>query len=206
MISLLPVPVPLPASSSSSSSSVLRNGGRETTEKREEKRGRGTGTGTGGRREAGESAGFTLIEVVLAMLVLLVGMTAILGLLSFGAALSRTASLRSGASGAIDAVVANLEESLFPLQLDELGDEVAGAPRDVVEQEIPGYPGLLYTTRSVANPENPLEYKVEVEMKWAVGGTTRTKKFTTLLLREVPFGERLRSRIIEGKKPEKKAE
>ena len=49
-----------------------------------------------------------------------------------------------------------------------------------------------------------VEYKVEVEMKWAVGGTTRSKKFTTLLLREVPFGERLRARIIEGKKPEKK--
>ena len=148
-------------------------------------------------------AGFTLIEVVLAMLVLLIGMTAILGLLSFGAALSRTSSLRSGASGAIDAVVADLEESLFPLVLDELGDEVAGEPRDLVDQEIPGYPGLLYSTKATPNPENPLEYKVEVEMKWAVGGTTRTKKFTTLLLREVPFGERLRARIIEGKKPEK---
>jgi prepilin-type N-terminal cleavage/methylation domain-containing protein len=148
-------------------------------------------------------AGFTLIEVVLAMLVLLIGMSAILGLLSFGAALSRTASLRSGASGSIDAVVADLEESLFPLQLDELGDEIAGEPRDVKDHEIPGYPGLLYSTQSTPNPENPLEYKVEVEMKWAVGGTTRTKRFTTLLLREVPFGERLRSRIIEGKKPEK---
>jgi hypothetical protein len=36
-----------------------------------------------------------------------------------------------------------------------------------------------------------------------VGGTTRSKKFTTLLLREVPFGERLRARVVEGKKPEK---
>jgi len=157
-----------------------------------------------GLEPGGPRGGFTLIEVVLAMLVLLIGMTAILGLLSFGAALSRTASLRSGAAGAIDAVVADLEESLFPLQLDELGDEVAGEPRDVNEHEIPGYPGLVYTTKSTSNPENPLEYKVEVEMKWAVGGTTRSKRFTTLLLREVPFGERLRARIIEGKKPEKK--
>jgi hypothetical protein len=153
-------------------------------------------------RAAG-SRGFTLIEVVLAMFVLMIGMTSILGLLSFGAALSRTASLRSGAAGAIEAVVADLEESLFPLELDQLGDEVAGEPRDVQGRELPGYAGLQYTTRSTPNPENPLEYKVEVEISWAVSGTTRSKRFTTLLLREVPFGERLRTRIVEGRKPEK---
>ena len=149
-------------------------------------------------------AGFTLVEVVLAMFVLLVGMTAILGLLSFGAALSRTSSLRSGAAGAIDAVVADLEDSLFPLEVDEQGDEIAGEPQDLKDREIPGYPGLLYDTHSTPNPENPLEYRVEVEIRWAVGGTTRTKRFTTLLLREVPFGERLRERIVENKKPAKR--
>jgi hypothetical protein len=149
------------------------------------------------------AAGFTLVEVVLAMFVLLIGMTAILGMLSFGAGLSRTASLRGGAAAAIDAVVTDLEESLFPLVLDANGDEVAGEPRDVEGRELPGHPGLLYRTRSTPNPENPLEYRVEVEIEWAVGGTTRSKRFTTLLLREVPFGERLRARVVEGRKPER---
>lgn len=148
-------------------------------------------------------AGFTLVEVVLSMFVLLVGMISILGLLSFGASLSRTAALRGGAANAIEAVVTDLSETLFPLELDARGDERAGAPRDRVDQELPGYPGLTYSTHSTPNPENPLEYRVEVEVRWAVGGTTRSKRFTTLLLREVPFGERLRARIIEGKKPEK---
>lgn len=148
-------------------------------------------------------AGFTLIEVVLAMFVLLIGMTSILGLLSFGAALSRTASLRSGAANSIESVVADLEETLFPLELDPDGDEVAGEPRDVTARALPGHPGLTYTTRSTPNPDNPLEYRVDVEVSWAVGGTTRSKRFTTLLLREVPFGERLRARIVEGRKPEK---
>ena len=151
-------------------------------------------------------AGFTLIEVVLAMGVLVLGMTSILGMLSFGAALSRTASLRAGASRAIDAIVIDLEETLFPLVVDELGDEVAGEPRDVQERELPGYPGLQYSTHSTPNPENPLEYRVDVEIRWTVGGTARSKRFTTLLLREVPFGERLRARIVEGKKPDKKPE
>lgn len=138
--------------------------------------------------------------------VLMIGMSAILGLLSFGAALARTAALRGGASRAIDALVTDLEETLFPLVLDENGDEVAGEPREAVRREIPGHPGLLYSTRSTPNPENPLEYKVEVEIQWAVGGTTRTKTFTTLLLREVPFGERLRARVVEGRRPEPESE
>ena len=155
------------------------------------------------RRRPGLSAGFTLVEVVLAMFVLLIGMTSILGLLSFGAALARTASLRSGASNSIEAVVADLEETLFPLLLDERGDEVVGEARDVVKRELPGYPGLTYSTQSTPNPENPLEYRVYIEVEWAVGGTTRSKRFTTLLLREVPFGERLRTRLVERRKLEK---
>lgn len=148
-------------------------------------------------RNGGRRAGFTLVEVVLAMFVLLLGMTSILGLLSFGAALARTANLRTGAANAIEAVVTDLEERHFPLELDPDGEEVVGEPQDVVDRAVPGYPGLTYSTTSTPNPANPLEYRVDVEVRWAVGGSTRSKRFTTLLLREVPFGERLRMRIVE---------
>lgn len=149
-------------------------------------------------------AGFTLVEVVLAMFVLLIGMTSILGLLSFGAALSRTASLRQGAAGSIEAIVADLEETLFPLIVDEGGNEIADEPVDVQDRPVPGHPGLSYSTTSRANPDDPREYRVDVEVHWATGGTQRSKRFTTLLLREVPFGERLRSRIVERRTPEKR--
>jgi hypothetical protein len=148
-------------------------------------------------------SGFTLVEIVLAMFVLLIGMSSILGLLSFGAAMARTAALRTSAAGAIEAVVNDLEETLFPLMVDELGDEFAGEPRDVTRRELPGSPGLTYSTHSTPNPENPREYRVDVDVEWATGGTTRTKRFTTVLLREVPFGERLRSRLVERRQPEK---
>jgi prepilin-type N-terminal cleavage/methylation domain-containing protein len=150
-------------------------------------------------------AGFTLVEVLLAMFVLLIGLASILGLLSFGAALARTAGLRSGAANAIEALVAELEETHFPLELDADGNEVVGEPRDVTERELPGNPGLNYTTRSTQNPDNPGEYRVDVEVRWAVGGTTRSKTFTTLLVREVPFGERLRARLVEGRRPRPRA-
>ena len=49
-------------------------------------------------------AGFTILEVLVAMAILLVGMTAVLGLLTFGAALTRTAQLRMEGASAVEAV------------------------------------------------------------------------------------------------------
>ncbi len=155
------------------------------------------------RLPTGARAGFTLVEVVLAMFILLIGMTSILGLLSFGAALSRTASLRSGASSSIEAVMADLEERLFPLVVDEEGLDVTGEPVPITGQPVPGHAGLSYSAQAAPNPENPLEYRVDVEIFWSTGGAKRSRKFQTLLLREVPFGERLRQRFVQGVEPPK---
>ena len=153
-------------------------------------------------RQSARRGGFTLIEVVLAMFVLLIGMTTILGLLSFGAALSRTASLRAGAANAIEAVTADLEETLFPLVVGPDGLEEAGEPRAIEKRPVPGHPGLVYSASATVNPDDPLEYRVDVEITWSAGGAQRSREFTTLLLREVPFGERLRARFVEGVVPE----
>ena len=150
--------------------------------------------------------GFTIVEVVLAMFVLLIGMTTILGLLSFGAALARTAELRSEAANAIEVVVADLEETFFPLVETE-GRETVGEPRTITTRPVPGHDGLVYSASARPNPEQldrdagPLEYRVDVEISWSSAGAKRSRKFTILLLREVPFGERLRRRFVEGADP-----
>jgi prepilin-type N-terminal cleavage/methylation domain-containing protein len=147
---------------------------------------------------AAPRAGFTILEVLLAMFVLLIGMTALLGLLSFGAALARTAALRGGAAGAIEAIQADLEEGLFPL-VDEQGTETVGAPREIVDRPVPGHSGLVYSAHAVAHPDggDPLEYRVDVEVRWTTSQGKRSKSFQTLLLHEVPFGERMRRRFVE---------
>ena len=159
------------------------------------------------KRVANEQSGFTLIEVVMAMFLLLLGMSSILGLLSFGAAMARTAELRSSSAHSIQAVVADLEENLFPLVKDKAGNEVAGEPRTITRAPLPGYPQLVYSAKARPNPAEdaltsdsgaPLEYLVEVEIAWMAGGIERSKTFETLLLREVPFGARLRRKFVEG--------
>lgn len=157
--------------------------------------------------------GFTIVEVVLAMGLLLLGMTAVLGLLSFGAALSRTAALRTAAAGAAEAVAADLEESLFPLSIDPAtGDRVVGEPHQISAREVPGYPGLSYWATATPAPASddelgvgqpgreagaPQRYKVDVRMRWSTAGAGRERRFTLMLLREVPFGERLRREFVQ---------
>lgn len=156
-----------------------------------------------------DRGGMTILEVLCAMMVLMVGMTSILGFFSFGTALSRTARLKTEVAQSIEAVMADLEESFFPLVLDDLDREVPGEPVPIVNKDVPGYPNLVYSATGTLNPDTPLgtpgvipEYRVDVEVAWKAGGQRRTREFTTVLLREVPFGERMRRRFIEGIEPE----
>jgi prepilin-type N-terminal cleavage/methylation domain-containing protein len=139
--------------------------------------------------------GFTILEVLLAMAILLFGMTAVLGLLTFGAALSRTALLRTTCAAAIEATVADLEETLFPIVEGE-----AGPPNEIKERALPGLPDVVYSAVAHENPDRPLEYRVDIDMSWKSAGVQREKRFSTLLLREVQFGERLRKQFVEGNK------
>jgi len=147
--------------------------------------------------------GFTLVEVVMAMFILLIGMTSVLGLLTFGAAMARTAELRSESAFAVEAIVADLQETLFPLEVTEDGREVAGEPVDIVDRTVPGRPELTYTARALPEPgssdaERPALYRVDIEIRWTSEGAARTRTYQTLLVREVPFGERMRRRFVEA--------
>jgi len=147
--------------------------------------------------------GFTILEVLVAMAILLVGMTAVLGLLSFGAAMARSAALKSAAAISVEAIVADLEESLFPLT-QEPGTSrwVVGEPIAIEDRPVPGHAGVSYSARAIGDPSDkraggPLRYRVEIQVQWTAGGRVRSKTFQTLMLREIPFGERLRRLLVE---------
>jgi len=163
------------------------------------------------RTELTNRGGFTLIEVVLAMGLLLVGMSVILSLLTFGAGLSSEAEKRADAATAIPAVVADLEESLFPLS----DEGVVGVPEPVVDRPLPGYPGLTYSATATPNPrrledlplmetpgvvlrDGPIEYRVDVTIAWKSGGARETREFSALLPRAVPFGPRMRRLFVDS--------
>lgn len=145
------------------------------------------------RHGSARRAGFTILEVLVAMAILLVGMTAVLGLLTFGAALTRTAQLRVEGASAAEAVVADLEESFFPL--DDKGDLLDPLP--IENRALGALDGLVYTAKAVRNPDpvRAKEWRVDVEVSWLSAGVRRDKRFRTILVQELPFGERLRRRL-----------
>lgn len=139
--------------------------------------------------------GFTILEVVLALGILLIGVTVILGLLTFGATLTHAAHSRTAAANVVEAVVADLEEGFFPLQ----EDGSAGEPTAIEDRPLPGFETVTYSATPVLSPDDPLQYRVDVSVSWESGGVVRGHEFSTLLTREVPFGERMRRRFVDDR-------
>lgn len=142
--------------------------------------------------------GFTLLEVILAASLLAAGMSMILGVFNFGAAVVRNAELRSLSAGAVEALISDLEETLFQLQ----PDGSVGEPEEIIDRPVPGRPGVRYSVIATPNtalldPRGvPREYVVQVVVTWTSSGVERAATWTTLMLREVPFGARMRRRFV----------
>jgi len=150
------------------------------------------------RTSRARGAGFTLLEVILSASLLAAGMSMILGVFNFGAAVVRNAELRSLSATSVEALINDLEESLFELR----ADGTVGEPALIVDRPVPGRPGVRYTVNAIPNIEMldpqgmPREYVVEVAVTWSSSGVERAAKWTTIMLREVPFGARMRRRFV----------
>ena len=150
------------------------------------------------RNHDARRAGFTLLEVILSASLLAAGMSMILGVFNFGAAVVRNAELRSLSATSVEALINDLEENLFELR----ADGTVGEPALIVDRPVPGRPGVRYTVNAVPNSEMldaqgmPREYVVELLVTWSSSGVERAARWTTIMLREVPFGARMRRRFV----------
>lgn len=146
----------------------------------------------------GDQSGFTIVEVVLAMGILLVGAAAILSMLTFGASLTRAAQLRTAAAAAVEAVRADIETHMFLYDPSMDGEEgEVGAPVDLVDRAVPGLKHVVYSATATQNPDLAREHRVDVDIRWSSGGVQRNKQITWIFLQEISFGERLRRRFVE---------
>jgi len=137
-------------------------------------------------------AGFTLIEVLMAMGILLIGSVGIISFLTFGSATARHAQLRTLAASAVSAVEADVQRNIFPYEDGLLGD-----PVELTDREVPGVKGVVYSAKAFPNPALPREYRIDIEMTWQSAGVKRGKSWSMLRIKELPFGERLRREFIE---------
>jgi prepilin-type N-terminal cleavage/methylation domain-containing protein len=144
-----------------------------------------------------ERSGFTLIEMIVAMGILVVGVSSILGLLTFGAALQRTAESRNDVALAAASVIADLRDTAFPLG----EDGTVGAPASTTfQRDVPGHPRLTAYVDLKENPDRPGEYFAMVRLAWKERGKQRAEVFRTILEREVPFARRVEAEAKRAKK------
>ncbi|MFT4649527.1 MAG: prepilin-type N-terminal cleavage/methylation domain-containing protein [Planctomycetota bacterium] len=150
-----------------------------------------------------KKAGFTLIEVILAVGILAMGMTSVLGLFTFGAALTQAAELRTRSANVIEAVAADLEVKLFPAGEDGM----PGEPIDLLDQQVPGVERARYNVVAfpvenspLAEDGGPLEYEVRIQVFFETRGVRRSRTYETRLLRQRSFAQRMRQRQMAKKK------
>ncbi len=106
------------------------------------------------------AAGFTLVEILVAMTVLLIGMTGIITLFSTGLSLERRGSLAVDAAVALEDVMPEVRRQIEE-RLQEAEDVDAV---DLPRNPIPGWLGLDYLARARRMPDlnNPSAWLLEV--------------------------------------------
>lgn len=155
------------------------------------------GSGTAART-ASACDGFTLAEMLAALSILLIGVTALIGALTSAVGNRRTSDARFEMGALSDLVVHRLQqEALQP-------DADGGAPKFVAlsDQPAPGFPGMTWSATAKVDDTRPDLLLVRVDVRWpgsddlaaedgavALGGDFTT--FYRVIPRQVPLRERV---------------
>ncbi len=124
------------------------------------------------------AAGFTLLEVMAALTIFLVGIVSVLALLSTGTRLHQDSQSMALAADAAEEVLL-----LAARELAEQAPDGNGAlPELAAPQPVPGRPELSYRWNVRAAPGGGL-FLLVVEVSWKQGGRVRTQKLERVLPR-----------------------
>ncbi len=136
--------------------------------------------------ESRRELGFTLVEMMVAMGILVMGVTSTIGLLTVAVSTRYSAELRSRAALVADQVLQDVEENV--LARDE-GRELEIPTMGPVPVE--GSFGMSYTVGFTVDPEHPNLVLAEVRVGWREQGAELEQVFRRILPRQQPFRERV---------------
>ena len=138
-------------------------------------------------RSTPDEAGFTLTEMLVALGILMFGLTALAGSMFQGAGERRGSEMRFRAVHMVDRVFYEIREEVLPaIPLDE----PLPAELPVVE-DLPGYPGLKYRVKFFTDELDPQVVLVRVWITWKEKGELVADYFDRAMVREVPFSRRI---------------
>lgn len=145
-------------------------------------------------RRLADQGGFTLAEMLVALAILLFGLTAIAGSMMMGISTRRGTEMRFQAVHMVDHVYRYLQEEYF-LQHDPDSGPIPSIGRDLEREatpvEIRGYPGMKYTVEFIEDPKHPQVVLARVRILWREQGERVAEKFERIMIREKPFSHRI---------------
>ena len=152
-------------------------------------------------RPTESQSGFTLAEMLVALAILLFGLTAIAGSMMMGVSTRRGTEMRFRAVHMVDHVYRYLQEEYF-LEHDPDSGPLPAIGRDAQGVANPAanavgirdYPGMKYTVEFVEDPDHPQVVLARVRISWREQGEKVAEKFERIMIREKPFAHRI-SRI-----------
>lgn len=135
--------------------------------------------------------GFTLLEILTALAILIIGVTSLLGALSLGLETRRGAEQRSRAVLLADQVIQDLRSR---------GTVSAASPVDlsidaIAVTNIDGFPGMKYSVQFVTEPEHPNLLLARIRISWNRQGSDVGIEFMHLLPRSIPLSKRVELRL-----------
>ncbi len=144
--------------------------------------------------------GFTLIEIMTAIAILVFGVVSLVGLLGVGVATHRSAEQNDRAVRLAERVLHRIEEEIVPraVQLAAASGETLRLPAvDSTTADVEGFPGMRYRVEFTLDPETPDLALVRLRVLWLDQGETQAVEFQRILVSHVPFPQRI-ARLREG--------
>ena len=146
-------------------------------------------------RESDPRAGFTLLEVMIAAMILVAGMVSIMGLFAMALHTHR-GNLDTAKASLIRADVLP-EAQQRALDVTENGMVVY---RDLPRAPVPAHPGYFYELQIESRTEGQGEVAI-LTISWRGGGKLQRTRSRHVFRAEKPFSELITTRFKEEKKP-----
>lgn len=141
-----------------------------------------------GQREGG----FTLAEMLAALAILLFGVTALLGALSSSISQRRSTDARHELTALCDLAMHRVRYEAIRSTTGQ-SDPFALEFVPLVDQEVPGFPGMSWTATAVEDEDRPLLWLVKIEARWLDEGEDVVAEFFRVVPRQLPMRDRVLS-------------
>ena len=122
--------------------------------------------------------GFTLVEMMLALMILVFGITAVANSMLTGIGLRRGTEMRFRATALVTQAVHRIQEVEFPRYADP-SESLQG----FTVEDPPGYPGMKYIVEYVTDQEQPGVVLAKIQVSWREQGQNVGETFRRILIR-----------------------